>query len=319
MSKNISVYFCGGTGANAYKRTHNNLIDMANLFVIDTSEANLRNSDFDKNSVYLFEGLDGSGKKRDMNYKVISEKINEVVYKFEPGDINFVYHSGAGGSGSVIGPVLVNKLISEGQVVVVCMVGSSDSMKEIENTYKTIESYKTISNKNNKPVIIYYDEINKDKTRSRVDEHMDIFVSLLMQYYDKNKVHQIDTADMSNFINFQNVTTFKPSIASIDVYVKDTLPDKKELLIAAATLTDRDTSYSLGHPVPYQTVGIVETPEIFNPIGGLPVHMVITKGKLEEVSAKLEQYKKEHDTYLKTIKDITHDVAESDNVDNIIL
>lgn len=319
MTKNVSVYYCGGTGANAYKRAKESLGEIANMYVVDTSEANLRNTEFDKGAVYIFDGLDGSGKKRDMNYVAISEKINEVIYNFAPADLNIVFHSGAGGSGSVIGPVLVNKLIADNKVVIVCMVGSSDSMKEIENTHKTIESYKTISNKNGKPVVVYYDEINKSKSRARVDEHMDIFVSLMIQYYDKTKVHQLDTADMRNFINFQDVTTFKPSIASIDVYVKDDLPSKDELIIAAATLTSADTSYTMDCPIPYQTVGIVDNPSIFNPIGGLPIHMVITKGKLEAISAKLGVQSADHEKYLKTIKDITHDLADSGNEDNLVL
>lgn len=319
MTKNVSIYFCGGTGANAYKRSKNVLSDVANLFVIDTSAANLRGVDIDKGSVYIFDGLDGSGKKRDMNYIAISENINEVLYNFQNADLNIVYHSGAGGSGSVIGPVLVNKLLSEDKVVVVCMVGSSDSMKEIENTHKTIESYKAISNKNGKPVVIYYDEIGSSKSRARVDEHMDIFVALLIKYYDKERVHQLDTADMKNFINFQEVTTFKPSIASIDVYVKDGVPPKNELMISVATLTSHDTSYSLPTPVPYQTVGVVEDEGTFNSVGGLPIHMIITKGKLEEASSRLGVQAADHDRYLKTIKDITHTVADTGNTDNIVL
>ncbi len=319
MSKNVSVYFCGGTGANGYKRTKDHISEQVNMFVVDTSEANLRKTQIDSGSIYLFDGLDGSGKKRDMNYIAISDKIDEVIFNFKPSDLNIVYHSGAGGSGSVIGPILVNKLLQEDKVVVVCLVGSSDSMKEIENTYKTIESYKAISSKNEKPVVIYYDEINKDKTRTQVDTHMDVFLSILITYYDKNKVHQLDTADMMNFINFNKVTPFKPSIATIDVFGKSDNISKGEILVAAATLTTADESYSVNSPVPYQTVGIIENDDVFRHVGGLPIHMFITKGKLEQVTERLSKDTQQHEQYLKTIKDITHDNHDTGNKDNLVL
>lgn len=102
MSNKISIYAAGGGALNIVselakytKKEEEEFADMS-LFFIDTSRSNL-SSNIPDDSVYLVEGLDGSGKRRDSNYTALSECSKEILHTFKPGDLNIVVHSASGG------------------------------------------------------------------------------------------------------------------------------------------------------------------------------------------------------------------------------
>ena len=122
----MTVYACGGCGVNLLTPFVKNLGKAEPGFAeihpvfIDTSRSNLK-GEYPEDNLFLIDGLDGSGKKRDANYKIINEKAPEVLHRFKPTPFNVVIHSTSGGSGSVIGSVLTSALLARGENVVVMM------------------------------------------------------------------------------------------------------------------------------------------------------------------------------------------------------
>jgi hypothetical protein len=101
MSK-LNLYACGGAGVNIgmnflkyMGKTAEGFAEIKPIF-IDTSKSNTHSSISIEN-LYLLDGLDGSGKKRDSNYEAISECSKEILHQFKPADVNVIVHSASGG------------------------------------------------------------------------------------------------------------------------------------------------------------------------------------------------------------------------------
>jgi len=98
----IRLYCCGGAGINigshfeggqagepGYAKTQ--------LTYVDTSKSNLARSGLSRDSIYLLEGVDGSGKVRTENHAEIGRNVRNIIQQFKPGFFNIVLFSGAGG------------------------------------------------------------------------------------------------------------------------------------------------------------------------------------------------------------------------------
>lgn len=103
IANTICIYGCGGMGANQtasflkHAGKFESGFGQISPFFLDTSNSNLRVLNVPEDHVYLIEGVDGSGKKRDSNYRAISERSKEMLHRFKPGDLNIVIHSASGG------------------------------------------------------------------------------------------------------------------------------------------------------------------------------------------------------------------------------
>ena len=91
----MKIYACGGAATNLashfVKYIGKQEPGFAELDVvfIDTSKSNI-NSSIPNDKIYLVDGLDGSGKKRDSNYAVLSERGKEILHMHKPEDVNIV-------------------------------------------------------------------------------------------------------------------------------------------------------------------------------------------------------------------------------------
>lgn len=98
----LCVYCAGGAGANIasklmrYAKKQESGFSRIKPVIIDTSKSNI-NAVIPAESIYLVNGLDGSGKKRDSNYTALSECSKEILHQHKPADINIVLHSASGG------------------------------------------------------------------------------------------------------------------------------------------------------------------------------------------------------------------------------
>lgn len=290
-SMKLNVFACGGAGVNLLTPFVKNIgkqeVGFAeiNPVFIDTSRSNLTGN-YPEENLFLIDGLDGSGKKRDANYKIINEKTPEILHKFKPTPFNIVIHSTSGGSGSVIGSVLTSALLARGENVVVMMVGSSDSRIEAQNTINTLKSYEAISNMRQKPVVAVYYENTKDTPRGKVDASMHMSLVLLTALFSGQN-RELDSADLGNFLNYPKVTSFSPMLSYLDFFTEISV-GKGQSVVSLATLTDNDTSSEPNIPVEYQAVGFV-SPEVKDAISvGLPIHAAVVAGYYNEKIQKLE-------------------------------
>lgn len=216
----IRIYGCGGMGTNASKyfaKTNGApyIAEVTPCF-IDTSRSNLDESISDSD-VFILENVDGSGKVRSENHKEISAVVKKIVHTFSPLDMNVVVFSGSGGSGSVIGPLIVRELLAKDQNVVVCMVGTHESVITATNTLNTIKSLEAISKKASAPVVMYYDRNNGDRKRTEVDVSIRKAITSLGVLASKRNA-EMDSRDIGNFLNFSRVSSVDPCLASLSIY-----------------------------------------------------------------------------------------------------
>ncbi len=99
----LMIYASGGFGINVaselakFEGENKGYADLSICF-IDTSRSNLiGKKEIKPENVYILDNVDGSGKKRDQNYEVLSESAKDILHKYKPGDVNVVLHSASGG------------------------------------------------------------------------------------------------------------------------------------------------------------------------------------------------------------------------------
>lgn len=289
----LSLFCCGGAGinngANFLKCIGKTEEGFANIspFFLDTSRSNLSGQE-SEDHVYIIDGVDGSGKKRDSNYRVISDRSKEMLHRFKPSDLNVVIHSASGGSGSVIGPVLVSELLSRNAPTVVIMIGSSDSSIEARNTMNTLKSYEVISSKRETPVIAVYFENSKDTPRGHVDARIQTTIVLLSAIFSGQN-RELDSADLANFLDYTKVTTFSPQLSYLDFFSKEIQIERNQSAVTVVSLTDNDTDSSVNLPIEYQAVGFVSenTARMVN--AELPIHAVVVSGYFHNTIDRLNK------------------------------
>lgn len=294
------IYASGGFGINIaselarFEGPNKGYAELSVCF-IDTSKSNLiGKKDIKAENIYILDNVDGSGKKRDQNYEVLSESAKDILHKYKPGDVNIVLHSGSGGSGSVVGPILVSELLKRGELTIPVVVGSNASRIEVENTLKTLKSYEIISKKTNTPVVACYRENSKETPRGKVDNEITTLIVLLTILFSGQN-RELDRADLVNFINYHKVTDFQPKLNFLDFWSKDISLDKGCSLISVATLCDEENNPEIDTPVEYQAVGYIqeENKDILEV--KLPIHAGVISGyfniKAIELENKLATFK----------------------------
>ena len=291
--KKIAIYACGGCGINLgsvflrYEGQEDSGFAQINSYFIDTSKSNIIHSKVPEDKLYLVDGLDGSGKRRETNYQALAENSKRIIHQFKPGDINIVLHSASGGSGSVMGPILVSELLDRKLPTIVVLVGGTSSRIETDNTIKTLKSYEMISRKRNSPVIAAYRENSPTKNRGDVDSEIQTIVMVTAALFSGQN-RELDASDLKNFLNYNSVTSYTPKLTFFDFFAKDIILNKEESLISLVTLVDTETPSDVHIPVEYQAVGFL--PESTKQAIGvsLPIHACTISGFFIKVVERLE-------------------------------
>lgn len=266
----VRVFACGGCPINIMAKLRDVSINadlLADIqpVLIDASRSNLtvhsRNAE-----AYLLEGLDGSGKIRSENHGVISQRVKDILQKHKPGDLNIVFSSGGGGSGSVLAPLITSELLERNLPVVVLMVGSVASVKETENTIKTMKSYEAIAQARQAPVVMSYLQNSTTLPRGAVDRQMISTITFLAMLYSRRN-RELDTKDLYHWLRYTKpVTSYGPQLTSLNVLWHDQgsselAADLGKLgnVISVATLAQEGIPTDLPVMPEYQTVGIIDS------------------------------------------------------------
>lgn len=299
----VNIYAVGGTGINigsAFLPYVGKAVDPVRglaevrTFFIDTSKSNLVGKDIPDNFIYIFDDegklLDGNGKERkSKNYDVIkdSSKMNSILHQFSPGDLNIVLHSSTGGSGSVIGPLLVSQLLARDKNVLVFCVGGTKSQIETDNTAKTLKSYENISANRKQPVCMMYLENSVTKPRSKVDKEMTGYINMSLAFWSGTN-HGMDSSDLRNFLQYQKVTDFEPRLTALDFFVGPIkTPDRCTPVSVASLLADEDAE-ELNVLVGYHASGRCNAAVLENINGNDQMHMVTFSGYFQPIIKALE-------------------------------
>jgi len=228
MSKRLTrVYSCGGAAINitALTKDHKDSLGFADLAVsrIDTSNKNIKPG-MDPQSVYVLDNADGSGKQRAHNYKAVVEALPQILSKHKPGDYNVVVFSASGGSGSIIGPVIIGELLRRQLPVVAIVIGTSGSETEANNSINTLKSLAGVAQAQQAPVVMSYFPVNQNYDQRDVDRKVGATISLLLNLFDSKNI-EIDYKDIINFLRYTNVRSSQPGLVSLDLFNDEELAE----------------------------------------------------------------------------------------------
>lgn len=292
----VRLYSCGGAGINIgskvaamlFGQQDQNVFADLDTVYLDTSKSNLH-KDIPADKLYLVDGKDGSGGERAANYSDIEPRTREILQQFKPVDLNIVLSSGGGGTGSVMASCLVGELLAKDNLTIVICVGDDATKKWTSNTLKTIKSYENIAVKTRqKPVVMYYLRNGADMSRKTVDARVQDLVSALLLLFSRRN-RELDSKDLYNWINFQNVTSYKPNLVALSLFTDKVDSDLGKIgnLISIATLVADDLDPTLSKRPEVQTIGYVEG--TFNGKHlSVPYHYVTSDGIFRDEAKHLD-------------------------------
>lgn len=192
----VKIIGCGGGGINLANKL-SKFVNKDQVLLIDTSVSNIckENKDF---QFLKIDGFDGSGKFRATNYNEINKFISNELFELEGlSDINIIFFSLSGGSGSVIAPLLLSEIKRRNKIAICICISDNESFVDVTNTYNTIQSINDITTKNN----IYLPFMLFDNSYNRlvVDQSVVNKVSRLIEILSID-MKEIDNTDIINWL-----------------------------------------------------------------------------------------------------------------------
>ena len=224
VTRAIRYYACGGTGINLL-RSHREAVVLTremsvaeeHFSFIDTSFANLHNAE--RSETFTLKGVDGSGSDRKKNAEAIAAVLPEIMLAHEPSDMNVVIFSSSGGTGSVAGPIILEELLQKGKSVLAIIIGSHTTVKRTTNTIGTLTGLELAAEEIGRPIVMFYYENDLDK--SDADNNIKpsfVLGSLGTLCSGMNK--SMDSSDIANALDYNNVTHHAPGLAMLNVVTK---------------------------------------------------------------------------------------------------
>lgn len=318
MSQNqcgtIRLYGCGGLGVNivSYFEPATGQAEAGHATAypcyVDTSRSNI-DSNLNDNNIFIVDGLDGSGKVRRENHEEISKNIRSVIQTHAPMDFNVVVFSASGGSGSVIGPLIIAELLARKLPVVGIVVGSDESTITANNTINTLKSLEAIAQKAQMPVVISYDQNQVDVKRSEIDTACRRLIGMLSILASRRN-RELDTKDVANWIQFHRTTSVQPRLALLDIYTTNDEVETISAPISIASLYRNPDSPAIRVTPEYHCAGYPR-----EEIQGFEVaHYVVTIDHVAAISRTMQQRLVELDQQRKSRLAVDKLVSDNDEV-----
>lgn len=191
----VTIAGCGGCGINLTRPFLTNQ-NLNKVLYFDTSMTNTRHGEI----ANIITSGSGSGSNRAENARDIERELpNMTDEAMAKGDVAIVVFSLSGGSGSVIGPLLIREYARRKvQVIGVVVADTSYSVGAV-NTLNTLKTLNSICKNNNLllPLIILS---NDNVDRVQVNEFATVLVSDLVDLLTR-PVYEVDRQDRLNWIN----------------------------------------------------------------------------------------------------------------------
>nr|DAK32929.1 MAG TPA: tubulin [Caudoviricetes sp.] len=292
----IRIYACGGGGISIASKIYdwkNKALDgFANVkfAFVDTSKSNFK-IPVDDEDVYLIEELDGQGKKRGLDAKEsIIPVIADIVQNHKPSSLNIVLHTLAGGSGSVLSPLIVKELLNRDAPVIVVAIGDNGSVIESNNTLKTLQTYENLAiNVVKKPIVMAYYYNEGSASRKEVDKYVINMIESLRCLFANQHIG-LDSQDLYHWLRYDKVTDYPNQLAVLTmVGSNDDLHKVYGKAISVATLAAEGESTDYPETVEYHTEGEISK-ELSSKIYSVTTHFVISDGLVDRVAKDIESH-----------------------------
>lgn len=213
---NFSVFGVGGAGKVAainFAQTMNagKFINRPDIVTIDTSGLTTA---IDGVEAHRISDLNGSGKLRKNAVEPITNFIADYSAKHEFNDVNIIIMSFSGGSGSVIGPFLVDEIARQKKIAIV--LGIIDMSSEID-TINALNCLRTLNNICSSrqcylPMILFDNKYGRIKVNNGIGVMMqNLYEFLSIPYIG------LDKQDRIKFLNPQVFDTIETGIKLVSI------------------------------------------------------------------------------------------------------
>jgi hypothetical protein len=260
---------------------------------IDTSEANLT-SDIDDAKCYRIpmppeaDGRvvrGGGGQDRRRTAKAAMPHIAPILERFVPGAFNLLVFSCSGASGSVICSLLARQLSAADHSFLLLCVGETTTTKYLTNTRDTWKGLENMALSTGRPFVMSYHHNRQGVPQSAVDQDVDFVieaVTALTCQFNKD----LDASDIHNALNFNNVTSVPPQLATISISDnRKTAAAVMEPITQLSLYCDRDEASVIGTPH-YSKFGYPQEPLVsaFDQL-----HFIVNTISVDEISKDLRE------------------------------
>lgn len=327
MSKRITrIYACGG-GAISITADLTDYVNVkgfsdTKVSRLDTSNKNMT-PNMPESSKFVLPGSgkgkeEGSGKQRDHNYKPVVAAMPAILAQQQPEDYNIVIFTASGGSGSVIGPVLIGELLKQKLPVIALVIGTIGDETQAQNSVNTLKSLAGIQQSTKLPVVFSYFEVNQHNSQADVDQQVRSLLPSLLNLLDSENTI-IDNKDIINLLNWTTVRKEIPAqLVSLEVFVGT---DDLTTISGAAPITmasiypDAEREYLPVTPS-YSTDGVRAELPRENPYFGKTLHYVIHAKPVKPAFDSLEQALQRIRDGIRAQNMVESVLDGDDNVDN---
>lgn len=191
----VTVAGCGGCGINLTRPLMPNQ-NLNKVLYFDTSMTNTRHGE----SANIVTSGSGSGSNRAQNARDIQRELPNMTNEaIALGDVAIVVFSLSGGSGSVIGPLLIREYARRKMQVIGVVVADTSYSVGAVNTLNTLKTLNSICKNNSLslPLILLS---NDNIDRNKVNEFATILMSDLVDLLTR-PVYEVDRQDRLNWID----------------------------------------------------------------------------------------------------------------------
>ncbi|BEG72667.1 hypothetical protein [Pseudomonas phage PA1C] len=281
------VYCCGGAGLNIGV----NLQWHPDLVYIDTCDKNVSSS-HDIDRVFLTEGTRGAGKNRAFIMPKVRHQIAPFLERYPAGDFNIVLFSMGGGSGSVLGPLIVSALAKAGETVIPVVVSGIESTEVLQNDIDTMKTLEGIAAATNTPINICPIENVNGVPYSEIDKDA-VFAVHALIYLSNQKHERLDVLDLDHWARFTSKHSYiQPQLCELHIHTsRQEAASVPEMISVASLYTDASKEVAYGNPF-VRTVGIA-SPDDEDALSE-QLHFVINSVGIQERIKSLLDQKQEH-------------------------
>lgn len=223
----ITLVGAGGAGANLVRPFVNDH-RINKLYRFDTSLTNVKGDE----KVNILTNGSGSGSNRAENAADIQREIDKLSDKhLGVNDVAIVVFSLGGGSGSVVGPLLLREYCRKGVRPIAVLIADTTSAVSAKNTLNTLKTITAIANNNGLyiPVLLFTnDNVNR---RGAVDELVLTHVSTLIALLT-SPTYEVDRNDRLNWINSSKVSNASSGVKIIKLSTEG-LKTNPEIVLGA--------------------------------------------------------------------------------------
>lgn len=287
----VRIWGCGGAGTNLAHQFYNaptqeHFAEISTCFV-DTSYSNLSGLEVLDEDIFVIPEKDGAGKIRRNIHQAVVNHLGEIMTRFEQRDFNIVVFSASGGSGSVIGPLVLAELVKKGQQAIGIVVGSHESRLTAANTFNTLKTLDNLArNEIKAPISILYHN-NRDNTcKGEVDKAVAEQISEFSLLVSRRH-HRLDTSDIKSWLRFDTHTQVTAQLALIDII--ETTEEVEEIPYPIAIASLMAGNSAIGRVgADYFCDGQI-APEVRNVLGSDELHFVISVTQVPELVGMVEE------------------------------